>query len=134
LQASWFAGRSADRGVPGTAKRGPSSVRLATQNAQTLAERPFEVVGGSIPWPVRLALGAGALLVGALARIALRRWRASREQRPGRRPAELPDDVRAEPHTRPVKVGVEPVPDGTRTFAVRLQPHADSGTQTLQEG
>jgi hypothetical protein len=124
---------SAERGVPKDVKPGRSSVRLATLSAQTLTERPFEVVGGPIPWPVRLALGAGALLVGALARIASRRWRASREQRSGRRPAELPD-VRAEPHTRPVEVGVEPVPDGTRTFAVRLQPHADPGTQTLQEG
>ncbi|HEX8132341.1 MAG TPA: Ig-like domain-containing protein, partial [Actinomycetes bacterium] len=120
---------SADRGVPGNAKRGRSSVRLATQNAQTLAERPFEVVGGPIPWPVRLALGAGALLVGALARLAVRRW----GERRSRRLAELPDDVRAEPHTRPVEVGVEPVTDGTRTFAVRLEPHADAGHQTLQE-
>jgi hypothetical protein len=125
---------SADLRVPEKVKRGRSSLRLATMSAQTLAERPFEVVGGPIPWPVRLALGAGALLVGALARIAFRRWRASRGQRSGRRPAELPDDVRAEPHTRPVEVGVEPVQDGTRTFAVRLQPHADPGTQTLQEG
>jgi hypothetical protein len=125
---------STDREVPKEVKRGRSSLRLATQNAQTLAEQPFEVVGGLIPWPVRLALGVGALLVGALARLAFRRWRASRDQRPGRRSAELPDDVRAEPHTRPVEVGVEPVPDGTRTFAVRLQPHADPGTQTLQEG
>jgi hypothetical protein len=125
---------SADLRVPKEVKRGRSSLRLATQNALTLAERPFEVVGGPIPWPVRLALGVGALLVGALARIAFRRWRASRDQRSGRRPAELTDDVRAEPHTRPVEVGVEPVPDGTRTFAVRLQPHADPGTQTLQEG
>ena len=124
---------SAERGVPKSVKPGRSTLRLATQSAQTLAEQPFEVVGGPIPWPVRLALGAGALLVGALARIALRRWRASREQRSGRRPTELPD-VRAEPHTRPVAVGVEPVPDGTRTFAVRLQPHADPGNQTLQEG
>jgi len=125
---------SAERGVPKSVKPGRSTLRLATQIAQTLAEQPFEVVGGAIPWSVRLALGAGALLVGALARIAFRRWRASREQRSGRRPAELPDDIRAEPHTRPVEVGVEPVPDGTRTFAVRLQPHADPGTPTLQEG
>jgi hypothetical protein len=124
---------SAERGVPKSVKPGRSTLRLATQNAQTLAEQPFEVVGGPIPWPVRLALGAGALLVGALARIAFRRWRTSREQRSGRRPTELPD-VRAEPHTRPVAVGVEPVPDGTRTFAVRLQPHTDPGNQTLQEG
>ena len=105
---------------------------LATQSAQTLAEQPFEVVGGPIPWPVRLALGAGALVVGALARIASRRWQASREERRGRRPAEQPD-VRAEPHTRPVEVDVEPVPDGTRTVAVRLQPHPDPGTQALNE-
>jgi large repetitive protein len=124
---------SADLRVPEKVKRGRSSVRLATLSAQTLAERPFEVVGGPIPWPVRLALGAGALLVGALARIAFRRWRATRKPRSGRRPAEL-SDVRAEPHTRPVEVGVEPVPDGTQTFALRLQPHADPGTQTLQEG
>jgi Bacterial Ig domain len=124
---------SAERGVPKGVKPGHSSVRLATLSAQTLAERPFEVVGGPIPWPVRLALGAGALLVGALARLAFRRWRASRKQHSRRRPAELPDDVRAEPHTRPVEVGVAPVPDGTPTFALRLQPHADPGTQTLQE-
>jgi hypothetical protein len=68
-----------------------------------------------------------------LARPAIRRWRATREQRSRRRPTELPD-VRAEPHTRPVEVGVEPVPDGTGTFAVRLQPYVDPGTQTLQEG
>jgi hypothetical protein len=71
-------------------------------------------------------------VVGALARIAIRRWRATRKPRSGRRPAEL-SDVRAEPHTSPVEVGVEPVHDGTRTFAVRLQPHADPGTQTLEE-
>jgi hypothetical protein len=121
---------SADRGVPGSVRRGRSNVRLATMSAQTLAERPFEVVGGPMPWPVRLALGAGALLLGALARVAYRRWR---KRHPGRRPVELPNDMRAEPHTRPVEVGVEPVPDGTQTFAVRLEPHADSGTQTLQE-
>jgi hypothetical protein len=124
---------SADRGVPKDVKPGRSSVRLATLSAQTLAGQPFEVAGGPIPWPVRLALGAGALLVGALARPAIRRWRATREQRSRRRPTELPD-VRAEPHTRPVEVGVEPVPDGTGTFAVRLQPYVDPGTQTLQEG
>jgi hypothetical protein len=50
-----------------------------------------------------------------------------------RRPNELPDDIRAEPHTRPVEVGIEPVPDGTQTFTVRLVPHYDPGTQTLQE-
>jgi hypothetical protein len=39
-----------------------------------------------------------------------------------------------EPHTRPVEVTIEYVLDGTRTFTVRLQAHADPGTQTLREG
>ncbi len=125
---------SADRGVPKGVKPGHSTLRLATMSAHTLAERPFEVVGPGWPgWLVRLVLGAGALLVGALARIGFRRWRASQPEPPGPRPVEPLDDIRAEAHTRPVEVGVEPVPDGTRTFAVRLQPHADPGTQTLQE-
>jgi MFS family permease len=78
-----------------------------------------------------LLVGAVALLAGALARAASRRWRSSRRMS---RVGELSDDFRVEPHTRPVQVTVEYVHDGTRTFAVRLQPHADPGTQTLQEG
>ena len=33
----------------------------------------------------------------------------------------------------PVEVTVEPEHDNTRTFSVRLEPHPDPGTQTLQE-
>jgi hypothetical protein len=50
-----------------------------------------------------------------------------------RRPSELPDDIRAEPHTIPVEETIEPYPDDTRTFTVRLEPHYDPGTQALQE-
>jgi fatty acid desaturase len=81
-----------------------------------------------------LLVGAVALLAGALARMGFRGWRTSRDQRSRRRPTERPDDIRAEPHTRPVQVTVEYVRDGTRTFTVRVEPHADPGTQTLQEG
>jgi hypothetical protein len=80
-----------------------------------------------------LSLGAAVLVAGALARVAFRRLRTSHEQRSGRRSAELADDFRAEPHTRPVEVTVEPVPDSTQTFTVRLVPHPDPGTQTLRE-
>jgi hypothetical protein len=80
-----------------------------------------------------LSLGAAVLVAGALARVAFRRWWTSQEQRSRRRPAGLADDFRAEPHTRPVEVTVEPVPDNTQTFTVRLVPHPDPGTQTLRE-
>jgi hypothetical protein len=119
-----------ERGVPKDAKPGPSPIRLATLRAQTLAETPFEVVPPGLSLPLKLLIGAGALLAGALARAALRRWRPSRE---GSRAGELPDDIRAEPHTRPVEVTVEPEHDKTRTFTVRLEPHPDPGNQTVQE-
>jgi len=123
---------SAERGVPKDAKRGPSPVRLATMSDQTLAQALFEVVPPPLPWLLKLLLGAGALLAGALARAAIRRWRPS-QKRPDQRELAQPADVRVEPHTRPVDASVEPHHDGTRTFTVRLEPHHDPGTQTLQE-
>jgi hypothetical protein len=123
---------TAEREVPKDAKPGPSVMRLTTMGAQTLAETPFEVVPAGLSLPLKLLIGAGALLAGALARIAFRRWRTSQEQRRQRRLSQL-DDLRAEPHTRPVEVTVEPEHDNTRTFSVRLEPHPDPGTQTLQE-
>ena len=121
---------TAERAVPKDAKPGPSALRLTTMGAQTVAETPFEVVPPGLSLPLKLLIGAGALVAGALARAALRRWRSSRE---GRRVGELPDDVRAEPHTSPVEVTVEPKHDNTRTFTMRLEPHPDPGSQTLQE-
>jgi len=124
---------TAERGVPKDARPGPSAVRLATMSAQTVAQTPFEVVPPELSPLLKLLIGAGALLGGALARIAFRRWRTYQEQRRQRRLSELPDDLRAEPHTRPVEVTVEPERDNTRTFTVRLEPHPDPGTQTVQE-
>jgi hypothetical protein len=125
---------SEEREVPGNARPGPGSLRLATLTALTVAETPFEVVPVPTPaglsLPLRLLVGVGALLAGALARAAFRRWRLSRQER---RAGELPDDLRAEPHTSPVEVAVEPVHDATRTFTVRLEPHPDPGNQTLRE-
>jgi hypothetical protein len=125
---------SEERQVPGNARPGPSSLRLATLTAQTVAETPFEVAPvpspGGLGLPLRLLVGVGALLAGALARAAFRRWRLSRQER---RAGELPDDLRAEPHTSPVEVAVTPAHDTTRTFTVRLEPHPDPGNQTLRE-
>jgi hypothetical protein len=122
--------------VPKDAKPGPSPIRLATMSAQTVAQTPFEVVPPGLSPLLKLLIGAGALLAGALARIAFRRfrrWRTSQEQRRQRRLSELPEDFRVKPHTRPVEVAVEPEHDTTRTFTVRLEPHPDPGNQTVQE-
>jgi hypothetical protein len=80
-----------------------------------------------------LLVGAAALLAVPLARAAFRRSRASRQQRARHAPDQLPEDIRAEPHTSPVEVTVEYVRDDTRTFSVRLEPHHDPGIQTVQE-
>ena len=126
---------SEERQVPGDARPGPSSLRLATLTAQTVAETPFEVAPipspAGLSLPFRLLVGVGALLAGALARAAFRRWR--RLSRQERRAGELPDDIRVEPHPRPVEVTVEPEHDTTRTFTVRLESHPDPGNQTVQE-
>jgi Big-like domain-containing protein len=121
---------AAERGVPGDARAGSSPMRLTTLTAQTVAEAPFEVVPPDPPWLRllrRLLIGAGALLAGALVRAAFRGRRGSQK---GRRAGEPPENLRAEPHTRPVEVTVEPEHDNTRTLAVRLEPHPDPGNQT----
>ena len=115
---------SAERAVPPGLKPGRNSVQLATMTAATLAEAPFEIVGPPPPprpplppWLVRLLLSAGALGAGFLARAAFGKWGKSagdRDKQRGRS-VEQPDDLRAEPHTSPVEVAVEPVPDNTRT-------------------
>ena len=122
-----------ERGVPKDAKPGPGTIRLATVGAQTLAETPFEIVPPGLSLLLKLLIGAGALVAGALARAVFRRWRAPQEKRARHEPDPPPEAIRAEPHTSPVEVTVEPNRDNTRTFTVRLEPHHDAGTQTLQE-
>ena len=128
---------SADRGVPSDAKPGPSPVRLATLSAETVDEIPFEVTGGSPPpwwppWLPRLLLSAGLLVAGFLARAVYKKLSKPDQRSTERRVADLPDDLRAEPHTRPVEAAVEAVNDNTRTLAVRLEPHPDTGVQIVE--
>ena len=125
---------AAERGVPKDVKPGPSTMRLATMSAQTLAETPFEVVPRAVQ-PGRSSSSS------ARGRCWSAPWRESpsadggppRSSVASAGLAELPDDFRVEPHTRPVEVSVEPEHDNTRTFTVRLEPHPDPGNQTLQE-
>jgi len=117
---------AADRRVPGDVRPGPSPVRLATMRALTVAETSFEVVPVPSPlrWPLRLAVGAAALLAGGLGRAAVRKLRRYFDPR---------NDLRAEPHTRPVVAAVEPAQDNSRSYSVRLEAHRDPGAQTVQE-
>jgi Bacterial Ig domain len=143
LGADVLAGRdggiTAQRAVPDHTKPGTVPVRLATMRGQVLTEVPFEVVG-TFPWTtnplVRVLGGAAALLAGGLARGAFRRWWPTGRDRTEQTEETLgsAEDVRAEPHTRPVEVAVERIhDDGTQTFTVRLEPHSDPGTQRMQE-
>jgi hypothetical protein len=104
-------------------------------SGQILAETPFQIVPPG-PWPgwlLKLLLGAGALLAGALARAVIRKWWTPQDERTRRVLDQPPGDIQVESHTSPVEVNVEPKLDDTRTFTVRLEPHHDPGTQTLQE-
>ena len=86
----------------------------------------------SSPQLATVSVGAGALLAAALAQAARRRWRSSRDEAFDAL-ADPAEDVRTRVHVRSVEVATERVPDGTRTFVVRLEAHHDPGTQTLQE-
>jgi hypothetical protein len=101
-------------------------------SGQILAETPFEIIPVPPPWsargPLKLLLGAGAFIAGALAQTAIRRWRERADK-----DSRLLKDIRTEPHTGPAAVTVEPDRDNTRTLTVRLEPHHDPGTQTVQE-
>jgi hypothetical protein len=102
-------------------------------SAQTLAETPFQIVPPGLSLLLKLIIGGGALLAGALARAAFRRWRTSQEKRARHEFDPPPEGIWAKPHTSPVDVTVEPNRDATRNFTVRLEPHHDAGTQTVQE-
>jgi Bacterial Ig domain len=130
---------AAQLSVPTNAIPESSVLRLATFGGQVLGETPFEILPRLLRrwWerdPFRLLLGVGALLAGALTRAAIRRLR---RPLPEKDQDELdrarPPGLRAEPHTRPPEVAVEPDPDARPTLGVRLQPHGDAGALTLQE-
>jgi hypothetical protein len=130
---------SAQLPVPTNAIPGGSTLRLATTGGQILDEASFEVLPTLLrQWwqrdPYRFLLGAAALLAGALARAAIRRLRRrlqEDDQDDGDQPRQ--HRLRPVPYTRPAQVTVEPASKEGRTVTVRLQPHADAGTLTLQE-
>jgi Bacterial Ig domain len=125
---------SAQRSVPNNAKPGISTVALAMTGGQILAETPFEILPFVPPWwahgLLKLLIGAGAFLAGAVAQAAVRRWRARQEER---KDSQVPKDIRTEPHTGSAAVTVVPERDRTQTVTVRLDPHHDPGTETVQE-
>jgi hypothetical protein len=136
VRAGGDGGIIAQRAVPGKARPGTVPVQLATMSGQVLAETPFQVTSR---FPLlgllfKVLLGGAALAAGALFRVAAQRWR-HRVQQTGAGGPEVdpPPGLRVEPHTRPVAVATEPVPDGTRSVTVRLEPHDDPGIQRLQE-
>jgi hypothetical protein len=130
---------SAQLPVPTDAIPGGSILRLATTGGQILDEASFEVLPTLLrQWwqrdPYRFLLGVAALLAGALARAAIRRLRRrlqEDDQDDGDQPRQ--HRLRPVPYPRPAQVTVEPAGRDGRTVTVRLQPHADAGTLTLQE-
>jgi hypothetical protein len=126
------------RTVPNDAKPGTSTVRLATTGGQVLAETSFEILTPEAlaastqrPWernPLWLLVAVAALLLLVTAVPAIRGERGRRQRRWVRQ------HVRAEPHSSPIDVTVDRDPHSAPTFAIRLQPHNDIGTQTLKEG
>jgi hypothetical protein len=126
---------SAQPPVPTAAIPEASTLRLTTTGGQVLDQTSFEILPTLLRrwWqrnPYRSLLGVAALLAGALAGAAIRRLRRLLQEDPD--PPRQPN-FRAEPHTRPVEVTVEPATKDGRTITVRLQPHGDPGIQTLQE-
>ncbi len=121
--------------VPKGAEPGTTTVRLATTSGQTLATTRFEVIlkarfvawppwEGGLPW-LLFTLGLLLLLVLIPAFFGERERRQRRWAR---------QHVRAEPHPSSDDVTVDHDPKSAPTFSVRLQPHGDAGTQTLEEG
>ncbi len=125
-------GITAQREVPGNVTPGTIPVRLTTLRGDVLAQASFEITRSwswlSNPF-VRGVLGMAALLAGGLAQAAWRRWWPGR----GEPSDALAEDVRTRVYAGPAEVTTERVRDGTRTFAVRIEPHRDPGTQRLQE-
>jgi Bacterial Ig domain len=124
---------AAQRSVPNTAAPGISTVALAMNGGQILAEAPFEITSLVPPWwrdLLRLLIGAGAFAIGAAAQAAFRRWRAWQKEREESRTLK---SIRIEPDNGSASLEVKRTSDRTKTFTVRIEPHPDPGTQTVQE-
>jgi Bacterial Ig domain len=128
-------GITAQRQVPANVTPGTIPLRLATMRGDVLAQAPFEITR---PWPwmsnpfVRGVLGMAALLVGGLVHAGWRRWWHGGDERKDDLAAPV-ENVRTRVYAGPAEVATERVRDGTRTFAVRLEPHGDPGTPRLEE-
>src|SRR6266536_1920078 len=119
---------SVRRSVPDDAKPGITPVRLATTDGRTLAQASFQVIPKPMPnWLRWLLFAIAALLLLVLAVLAILAERARR-----RRWAR--QHVRAKSHPSSDDVTVDQDPQSAPTFSVRLQPHGDAGTQTMEEG
>src|SRR6266536_2772445 len=119
---------SVRRSVPDDAKPGITTVRLATTDGRTLAQAAFEIIPKPMPnWLRWLLFAIAALLLLVLAVLAILAERARR-----RRWAR--QHVRAKSHPSSDDVTVDQDPQSAPTFSVRLQPHGDAGTQTMEEG
>lgn len=120
---------SQSRRVPEDARPGITTVRLAAADGRTLAEASFQVTPA--PWwhrgLPRLVVAVAALLLLVLAMAALLADRARRQRRWVSRHLEV------EPHLSPEHLTVDRDTTTAPTFAVRLQPHDDVGTQILTE-
>jgi len=135
-------GISGHLSVPNDVNPGTSTVALAATSGQILAETPFEILqlqaAGSVKrwWPrdvFRLVVAGVALVVGALARVAFRRWQRARHERPRRPPGPTLGGVRVEPRASPVRVSLKQDAKGPPSFTVQLRPRHDPGTQILEE-
>src|SRR6266536_981186 len=119
---------SVRRSVPDDAKPVITPVRLATTDGRTLAQASFQVIPKPMPnWLRWLLFAIAALLLLVLAVLAILAERARR-----RRWAR--QHVRAKSHPSSDDVTVDQDPQSAPTFSVRLQPHGDAGTQTMEEG
>ena len=120
---------SVRRSVPNDAKPGITTVRLATVDGRTLAQASFRIIPKPRPnWLRWLLFALGALLLLVLAVLAILGERERRQRRWARH------HIRAEPHPSSDDATVDQDPQSAPTFSVRLQPHGDAGSQTLEEG
>lgn len=108
---------------------------LATAAALAYLYSPAATGGPLSPAPLLGPFAAvGVLLAAVLIRASTRRFRRLlQEHDQDEHDHARQHDLRAEPHTSSPEVTVEPDAAGRPTLIVRLVPHSDVGTLTLQE-